>query len=123
MFRLYHRRLLVCSTNVVNDTFSLKHSPGSRTIRVLTIASGRGSFQRLHRTSRRFASASANERESRVEEETMESDVMEHEGSLHQKPRDVCATEEAMDDESSLNQKSNEVCITEDAVSIDLGVV
>ena len=41
-----------------------------------------------------------NEQESQIEEETMESDVMDAEGSLH--------------------QKSNEVCITEDAQSIDL---
>ena len=46
---------------------------------------------------------------------------MDAEGSLHQKPRDVCAIEEVMDDEGSLHQKSNEVCITEDAESIDLG--
>ena len=51
----------------------------------------------------------------------MESDVMDAEGSLHQKPRDVCATDEMMDDEGSLYQKSNEVCIAEDAESIDLG--
>ena len=51
----------------------------------------------------------------------MESDVMDAEGSLHQKPRDVCAIEEVMNDEGSLHQKSNEVCITDDAESIDLG--
>ena len=51
----------------------------------------------------------------------MESDVVDAEGSLHQKPRDVCAIEEVMNDEGSLHQKSNELCITEDAESIDLG--
>ena len=50
----------------------------------------------------------------------MESDVMDAEGSLHQKPRDVCAIEEVMNDESSLHQKTNEACIMEDAESIDL---
>ena len=43
----------------------------------------------------------------------MESDGMDAEGSLHQKPRDVGGTEDVMDGE--------EVCITEDAESIDLG--
>ena len=47
-------------------------------------------------------------------------EVMDAEGSLHQKPRDVGDTEEVMDDEGSLHQKSNEVCITEDGKSIDL---
>ena len=46
---------------------------------------------------------------------------MDAEGSLHQRPRDVCATEKVMDAEGSLHQKPNEVCITEDAESIDLG--
>ena len=31
-----------------------------------------------------------------MEEETMESDVMDAKGSLHQKPRDVCDTEAVM---------------------------
>ena len=67
------------------------------------ITSGRGSFQRLHRTFRRLRQkkATANEHNSQVEEERMENDVMAAVGSLHQKPR--------------------EVCITEDTVSIDLG--
>ena len=43
------------------------------------------------------------------------------EGSLHQKPRDVCAIEGMMNEEGSLHQKTNEVCIMEDAESIDLG--
>ena len=51
----------------------------------------------------------------------MESDVMDAEGSLHQKPRDVCATDQVMNDEGSLHLKTNEVCIMEDAVSLDLG--
>ena len=75
-----------------------------------------------------------------MEEELMESDVMDAEGSVHQKPRDVCdieavmdaggsqhqkprdvcAIEEVMNDEGSLHQKTNEVCIMEDAESIDL---
>ena len=55
-----------------------------------------------------FASvrATANEQESQIEDETMESDVMDAEGSLHQKPRD-----EVMNDEGSLRQKINEVCV------------
>ena len=51
----------------------------------------------------------------------MDSDVTDAEGSLHQKPRDICAIEDVMNDGGSLHQKSNEVCITEDAQSIDLG--
>ena len=51
----------------------------------------------------------------------IESDVMDAEGSLHQKPRDVCAIEEVMKDEGSLHQKTNEVCTMEDAESIDMG--
>ena len=102
---------LVFSTNVMNETFSVKGLPGSRTIRDLMITSGRRSFQRLHVTFRRLRQkrATANEQESQIEEETMEIDVMDAEGSLHQKPRDVCDTEEVMDDEVSLHQKSNEV--------------
>ena len=56
--------------------------------------------------------AAADEQESQIEEETVESDVMDAEGSLHQKPRDVCDTEDVMDTEGSLHQKTNEVCIT-----------
>ena len=41
---------LVFSTNVTSEEFSVKRLPGSRTIRDLMIASGKGSFQRLHRT-------------------------------------------------------------------------
>ena len=105
------------------ETFSVKQLPGSRTIRDLVITSGRGSFQRLHRTFRRLRQkrAAANEQEFRIEEETMESDVMGAEGSLHQKPRDVCAIDEVMDAEGSLHQKPREVCVSEDAESIDLG--
>ena len=43
------------------------------------------------------------------------------EGSLHQKPRDVSDTEAVMNDEGSLRHKTKEVCITEDAEFIDLG--
>ena len=115
--------------------------PGSRTIRDLVITSGRGSFQRLHRSFRRLRQerATPNEHDFQLEEERMESDVMDDEVSLHQEPRDVCGTEdvmgaegslhqkprdvcaiEVMDDKGSLHQKSNEVCITEDAESIGL---
>ena len=92
-------------------------------MRDLLITSGRGSFQRLHHTFRRLRQkmAAADEQESQIEEDMMESDVTDAEGSLHQKPRDVCAIEEVMNDEGSLHQKTIEVCITEDAESIDLG--
>ena len=83
------------------------------------ITSGRGSFQSFRRL--RQKRATANEQESQIEEEMMDSDVMDAEGSPHQKPRDVCAIEEVMNDEGSLHHKTNEVCITEDAESIDLG--
>ena len=39
--------------------------------------------------------AIANEHDSQVEEERMENDVMDAEGSLHQKPWDVCTTEDS----------------------------
>ena len=45
---------LAFSTNVMNETLSVKRLPGSRTIRDLVITSGRASFQRLHRTFRRL---------------------------------------------------------------------
>ena len=51
----------------------------------------------------------------------MESDVMDAEGYLHQKPRDVGVTEDVMDDNGSLYRKPREVCITEDVESTDLG--
>ena len=88
---------------MTNETFSMKRSPGSRTIRDLMITSGRRSFQRLHRTFRRLRQkrAASNEQESHMEGEKMESDMMDAKGSLH--------------------QKSNDVCITEDAESIDFG--
>ena len=94
---------LIFSANVTNEACSVKRLPGSRTIRDVMITSGRGSFQRLHRAFRRFREkqAAANEHNSQVEEERMENDVMAAAGSLHQKPR--------------------EVCITEDTASIDLG--
>ena len=74
-------------------------------MRDLMIAYGKGSFQRLHRTFRRLR---------------MESDVMDADGSLHQKPRDACVMEAATADESSLRQKSNGASILEDAESVDL---
>ena len=40
----------VFSTNVTREAFSVKRLAGSRTIRDLMITSGKGSFQRLHRT-------------------------------------------------------------------------
>ena len=83
------------------------------------ITLGKGSLQRLHHTFRRLRQrkATANEQNSQEEEKVMESDVMDAEGSLHQKPRDS----DVMDAEGSLHQKPREVCITEDTVSIDLG--
>ena len=85
------------STNVTSEEFSVKRLQGSRTIRDLMITSGKGSSQRLHRTV--FAvcvrkKATANAHDSQGEEEVMESDVMDAEGSLYQKPREVCITEE-----------------------------
>ena len=63
------------------------------------ITSGWGSFQRLHRTFRRLRQekATANGQESQIEEELMENDVMDAGGSLHQKPRNVCAIEEVIE--------------------------
>ena len=90
----YHRRLLDLSSRRI---------PGSRIIRDLMITSVQESFQRLHRTSRRLRrkKATESEHDSQAAEEPMESDVMDAEGSLYQKPQ--------------------EVCITEDTESIDLG--
>ena len=107
MIRLSHQRPrdpMVFSTYMMIETCSVKRSPGLRTIRDLMITSGRVFFQRLHRTFRRLRQnrETANEQESQFEEETMESDLMDAAGSLH--------------------QKSNEVCITEDAESIDPGL-
>ena len=67
-------------------------------------------FQRRQRTFRRLRQkrATANEHEFQIEEERMESDVMDAEGSLHQKPRDVCAFEEGIDAEGSLHQKPHD---------------
>ena len=76
----------------MNETLSVKRLPGSRTIRDPMFTSGRGSFQRLHRTFRRLP---ANEQDSQIEEELMESDVMDAEGSLHQKTNEVCNMEDA----------------------------
>ena len=45
---------LVFSANVMNETFSVKRLPGSRTILDLMFTSGRVSFQRLHRAFRRL---------------------------------------------------------------------
>ena len=71
--------------------------PGSRTIRDLMITSGKGSSQKLRRTFRRLRQekATTNEQDSQVEEEMLENDVMDAEGPLHQKPREVCLTEDA----------------------------
>ena len=74
----------------MNETFSVKRMPGSRTIRDLVITSGRV----ISKTPPDFSTFA------QIEEELMESDVMDAEGSLH--------------------QKTNEVCIMEDAESIDL---
>ena len=48
---------MVSSTN---GTFSVKRLPGSRTRRDLMTTSGRGSFQRLHRTFRRLSQKKGN---------------------------------------------------------------
>ena len=80
----------------MSEAFSVKRLPGSRTARDLMITSGKGSFQRLHRTFRRLRQkkATANEQDPQIEEETLENDVMDVEESLHQKPREVCLTED-----------------------------
>ena len=74
---------LVFSTNVMSEAFSVRQSPGSRTIRDLMISSVKRCSQRLHRTLRRLRQnkASSNEQDSRVEEEMMENDVMDGVGS------------------------------------------
>ena len=82
---------LVFSANVTREEFSVKRMPGSRTIRDLMITSGKGSFQKLHRTFARLRRKKAmeSEHDSQVEDGPVESDVMNAEGSLHQKPRDL----------------------------------
>ena len=72
---------LVFSANVTNEVFSVKRLQGSRTIRDLMISSGKGSFQRLHRTFRglRQKRTTASEQDSQVEEEVMENVVMDAE--------------------------------------------
>ena len=109
---------LVFSTYLMNQTFSVKRLPGSRTIRDLMIASGRGSFQRLHRAFRRLRQtrATGNEHDFLKREEKMESDLMDAEGSLHQKPRDVCVIEEVMNAEGSLHQKPRDACVMTEVV-------
>ena len=83
----------------------MKRLPGSQTIRDLVVASGRGSFQ----TPSHFFDVCVRKgplrmnTTFRIGEERMESDVMDAEGSLHQKPHDVCVTEDVMDNEVSLH--------------------
>ena len=91
-------------------------------MRDLMIAYGKGSFQRLHRTFRRLRQkrATGNEHDFVKREEWMGTDVMDADGSLHQKPRDACVMEAATADESSLRQKSNGASILEDVESVDL---
>ena len=81
------------------------------------ISSGKGSFQRLHRTSRRLRQRRtiASEQNSQVEEEVMENGVMDAANSLHHKTQ-----EDVMDLEESLHQKSWDACIVEDTASIEL---
>ena len=52
------------------------------------ISSGKGSFQRFHRSFRRLREkrATANEQDSQVEDVVMDNVVMDAEGSLHQNP-------------------------------------
>ena len=82
------------------------------------ITSGKGSFQRPHRTFRRLRQKriAASEQDCQVEEEVMENVVMDAEGSLHQKPRE----NDVMDVEESVHQKPRDACIAEDTASIDL---
>ena len=73
------------STSAMNETFSVKRLPGSRTIRDLMITSGRGHFK-----------DSIGLLDVYVRKGTlMESDVMDAEGSLNQKSCDFCAIEES----------------------------
>ena len=51
---------MVFSTNVTNETLSVKRLPGSRTIRDLTITSGRVSFQKTPSHFSTFASEEGN---------------------------------------------------------------
>ena len=82
------------------------------------ISSGKGSFQRLHRTFRRLRQkrATASEQDSQVEGGEMEIVVMDAESSLHQKPQE----DDVMDVEESLHQKPRDACMAEDTASIDL---
>ena len=74
---------LVFLANVTNEAFSVKPLQGSRTIRDLMISSGKGSFQRLHRTFRllRQKKTTASEHDSQVEKDVMENVVRDAEGS------------------------------------------
>ena len=110
---------LVFSTNVTNEAFSVKPLQGSRTIRDLVISFGKGSFQRLHRTFRRLRQkrTTASEHDSQVEKEVMEN-VFDGCGRLlHWRPRES----DVMDVEESLHQKPRDACIAEDTATIDLG--
>lgn len=80
----------------------------------LLIASADGSFERLHRTFRRLRKrkAASNEHDTRVEEEN-EKNVVDDEGSLHQKPPDACVMFD-----SFLHQPRDD-CVGEDTESID----
>ena len=102
------------STNAMKETFSVKRLPGSRTIRDLMITSGGGHFKDLHRTFRRLRQKKPLRMNKNLK---LRKNCAE--GSLHQKPRDVCAIEEVMDAEISLHQKPREVCITEDTQCIN----
>ena len=80
----------------MSEVFSVKRIPGSRTVRDLMITSGTGPFHRLHRTFRPLLQkkATANEHNPREQEGMLENDVMDAEGSLHQKLHEVSITED-----------------------------
>ena len=76
----------------MNETFSVKRLPGSRSIRDLMVTSGRGHFKDsigLFDICVRKGPLRMNKNLSQIEEELVESDVTDAEGSLHQEPRDV----------------------------------
>ena len=116
MIRLLHQRLRdpwVFSTSEMYETFPVIRLPRSRTT-LEGVTSKIAFFDVCVRKEPLWMP------EYQTEEETMESDVMDAESSLHQKPLDVCAIEEVMCDEGSLHQKTNENCNMADAESIDL---
>ena len=105
----------------MTQTFSVKRFPGSRTTRDLI----RDHVWKDHfKDSIRLFNVCVRKEPLRMNKNLkLMSDVMDAEGSLHLKPRDVCAIEDVIHDEGSLRQKTNEISIMEDAESIDLALL